>query len=188
MKRLSLALAATVFLALAAPAPAQTYIPVKWVTSPPGGTCSFSSTPQFNISDGSYWYCTGTSGASWNFGVWQKKTPPSGVVAGDGKGNFKAATVASFCGTTSTCAATAITSTLNIVAGAAPLVSGTPSTVTVSGFSPAFTSTTSYACTVTNQTTATNSALKVVNASASSITITGPNTLTDVIGFVCVGN
>lgn len=92
-----------------------------------------------------------------------------------------------FCGTTSTCAATNTTGTLKVVSGQAPLVSGTPSTVTITGI-PAFTSTTSFACTVTNMTTAANSALKVVNTSASSITITGPNTLSDVLAYVCVGS
>lgn len=91
------------------------------------------------------------------------------------------------CGTTSTCAATNISTTLKVVSGQATLVSGTPSTVTV-GSIPAFTSTTSYACTVTNMTNQANSALKVVNTSTTSITITGPNTLTDTIAYICVGN
>ena len=92
------------------------------------------------------------------------------------------------CGTTSTCAATNISATLKIVKGSAPLVSGTPSTVTISGISPAFTSSSSYVCTVTDATTATNNLLKVANVSGSSFTITGPNTLTDVINYVCAGN
>ena len=97
-------------------------------------------------------------------------------------------TVQQFCGTTSTCSATNISTAAKIVSGQAPLVSGTPSTVTITGFSPAFTSTTSYACSVTDMTTATNNLLKVANTSASSITITGPNTLTDTIAYLCVGN
>lgn len=91
------------------------------------------------------------------------------------------------CGTTSTCAAAATTGA-QIVIGSAPLVSGTPSTVTVTGISPAFTSTSTFRCTVTNATNAANNLLKVVNTSASSITITGPNTLTDTINYICVGN
>jgi hypothetical protein len=91
------------------------------------------------------------------------------------------------CGTTSTCSHTAFLGG-QIVIGSAPLVSGTPSTVTITGFSPAFTSTSSYVCAATNQTTATGDLLKVVNTSSSSITITGPSTSTDVIGYVCVGN
>lgn len=91
------------------------------------------------------------------------------------------------CGTTSTCAATVVSSSQKIVSGQVALVSGTPSTVTVASI-PAFTSTTSYACNVTNMTNQANSALKVVNTSTTSITITGPNTLTDTIAYICVGN
>jgi hypothetical protein len=91
------------------------------------------------------------------------------------------------CGTTSTCSHTALT-TAQIIVGSAPLVSGTPSTVTITGFSPAFTSTTSYDCNVTDETNAANNLLKVVNTSASSITITGPATNTDTISYVCIGN
>jgi len=91
------------------------------------------------------------------------------------------------CGTTSTCAATNISSTAKVVTGSAALVSGTPSTVTITAI-PAFTSTTSFNCAVTNQTNAANNLLKVVNTSTSSITITGPNTITDTVGFVCAGN
>lgn len=92
------------------------------------------------------------------------------------------------CATTSTCANTALGTTARIFFGSAPLVSGTPSTVTISGISPAFTSTSSYVCTVSEATTATNNLLKVVNVSSSSFTITGPNTLTDTINYQCTGN
>lgn len=92
-----------------------------------------------------------------------------------------------FCGTTSTCSATNVSTSAKIVSGSAALVSGTPSTVVIASI-PAFTSTTSFNCAVTNQTNAANSALKVVNTSTTSITVTGPNTITDVIGFVCIGN
>jgi hypothetical protein len=92
-----------------------------------------------------------------------------------------------FCGTTSTCSHTALTAS-QVVLGSAPLVSGTPSTVTVTGLSPAFTSTTSYDCNVTDETNAANNLLKVANVSGSSFTITGPATITDVISFVCAGN
>ena len=92
------------------------------------------------------------------------------------------------CGTAAACSATNISTTLKIVKGSAPLVSGTPSTVTISGISPAFTSSSSYVCTLTDATTATNNLLKVANVSGSSFTITGPNTLTDVINYICAGN
>jgi hypothetical protein len=91
-----------------------------------------------------------------------------------------------FCGTTSSCSHTAQTAA-QVVWGSAPLVSGTPSTVTITGISPAFTSASSYTCALTDDTTATNNLLKVANVSGSSFTVTGPATTTDVVGFVCVG-
>ncbi len=92
-----------------------------------------------------------------------------------------------FCGATSTCSATAEVSD-QIVYGSAPLVSGTPSTVTITGISPAFASTTSYRCTATDDTTAANNLIKFAAVSGSSFTITGPATTTDVVGYVCVGH
>lgn len=91
------------------------------------------------------------------------------------------------CGTTSTCSATAMTSG-QIVQGSAALVSGTPSAVTITAISPAFTSTATYNCTATEITNPANNLLSVTKVSGSSITITGPNTLTDVVAFICAGN
>jgi hypothetical protein len=92
------------------------------------------------------------------------------------------------CGTTSSCAGTFLSGPLKLkmIKGSAPLVSGTPSVVTVTAFNPAFTSSSSFVCTVSNATTAANS-LKVVNVSGTSITITGPNTVTDTVNYICVG-
>lgn len=91
------------------------------------------------------------------------------------------------CGTTSTCAHTAVTSP-KFAFGSAPLVSASPSAVTITGISPAFTSATSYKCTLTNETSAAHTALTIAYVDGTSFTITGPNTLTDTIGYVCVGN
>ena len=92
-----------------------------------------------------------------------------------------------FCGTTSSCSATAETSP-KIVFGSAPLVSGTPSTVTISGISPAFTATADYVCTVSAPgASAATALLGVTNVSASSFTITGPATVSTVISYICVG-
>ena len=92
-----------------------------------------------------------------------------------------------FCGTTSTCSATAETAP-KVVYGSAPLVSGTPSTVTISSISPAFTATADYVCTVSAPgANAANAVLGVTNVSASSFTITGPATVTTVISYICVG-
>lgn len=89
-----------------------------------------------------------------------------------------------FCGTTVACAGTAQTS-VKIAYGTAPLTSGTPSTATLTGLP--FTSSATYVCSGTDQTTATNNLIKFANASGSSTVITGPATITDSIGYVCVG-
>jgi hypothetical protein len=92
-----------------------------------------------------------------------------------------------FCGTTSACSATA-EANAKIVFGSAPLVSGTPSAVTISGISPAFTATADYSCTVSGPGASAGTALYGVDkVSSSSFTITGPNTVSTVIAYVCVG-
>lgn len=91
------------------------------------------------------------------------------------------------CGTTATCANTNSTG-VRILTGSVALSSGTPSTATVGSISPAFTSTASYRCTAVEGTTATNNLLKIVNTSTSSFTITGPDTISDVIHYLCVGS
>lgn len=90
------------------------------------------------------------------------------------------------CGTTSTCSATLLNGG-QIVKGSAPLVSGTPSTVTITGISPAFTSSASYVCALGSQSTLT-APPSVANVSGSSFTITGPASSTAVINYVCAGN
>jgi hypothetical protein len=85
------------------------------------------------------------------------------------------------CGTTTTCSHAGLTGT-QIVKGTAALTAGS---TTVTGISPAFTSSTSFVCTANDNTTATNLA-NAKPASASSITLTG--TGTDTIAFICVGS
>lgn len=92
--------------------------------------------------------------------------------------------VTQLCGTTVTCSQTVQVKPI-IVYGKAPLSSGTPSTATLTALP--FTSSTSYVCIGTDQTTATANLIKFANVSGSSTVITGPNTNTDVIGYVCVG-
>jgi trimeric autotransporter adhesin len=94
----------------------------------------------------------------------------------------------SACGTTSTCANTAISTNAKLIIGSAPLVSGTPSAVTISGISPAFTSSTSYKCTVSDQTAVATALFSVTYVSGSSFTITGGTALTDTVGYICAGN
>ena len=90
------------------------------------------------------------------------------------------------CGTTTTCA-NASNGADRMIFGSVALSSGTPSTATVSGISPAFSSTASFFCTATNATTQANP-VKVENASSSRFTITGPNMVTDTINYQCIGN
>lgn len=92
-----------------------------------------------------------------------------------------------FCGTAAACSATAEVSG-QVVYGSAPLASGAPSTVTITGISPAFTATADYVCTVSAPgSTAATALLGVTNVSASSFTITGPASVTTVVSYICVG-
>lgn len=93
------------------------------------------------------------------------------------------------CGTTASCAQTPLVGPLKfkMIKGSVALTSGTPSTATITNIFPAFASSTSYVCVVTNATTQANP-LKVSNVSASSFTITGPNTVTDTATYICGGN
>lgn len=88
------------------------------------------------------------------------------------------------CGTTVACAATAQTG-LKFVYGTAPLTSGVPSISTLTGLP--FASSSSYTCVAIENTLATGNLLKFANASGSSTVITGPASVTDVIGYICVG-
>lgn len=90
-----------------------------------------------------------------------------------------------FCGGVATCSSSLITGGL-VVYGHAALVSGSPSTVTITGFSPAFTSTSTYECTANDQTAP--NALQVSKVSGTSITITGPASVTDTVSYSCQGN
>ena len=87
--------------------------------------------------------------------------------------------LAQYCGTTTSCSNTAEPLARQIV-GKVALSGGT---ATVTGFSPAFTSSSSFICTATDSTSL--AAVKIVNASASSVTISG--TGTDTISYICIG-
>lgn len=94
------------------------------------------------------------------------------------------------CGTTSTCSATDKSAVAIIHQGTVALTSASPSTVTVTGFSPAYTSTSTFSCTATP--TGASAALAaagvaVTLTSASSVTFTSQNTTATVINYICVG-
>lgn len=77
---------------------------------------------------------------------------------------------------------------LHVVEDSGTLTSASPSTVTVTlTGSAAFTSSSSYNCSVTNKTTQANP-LKISYTDGSHFVVTGPNTVTDSFSFVCVGN
>lgn len=84
------------------------------------------------------------------------------------------------CGTTSTCSAT-LQASPHIAQGTVALSGGTATVTAI----PAFTSTATFHCTASDNTSITASA-NAIPASTTSITVTG--TGTDTISFVCVGN
>lgn len=86
------------------------------------------------------------------------------------------------------CSATTVSSTVKFVFGTATSTSASPSTVAITGM-PAFTSTATYKCNASNATTATNdfTVLTAGYVSTTAVTFTGPNTLTDVIRWYCIG-
>jgi hypothetical protein len=89
------------------------------------------------------------------------------------------------CGSSTTCSNTP-QPLPRIVLGTVTLSSGSPSTAVVTGMT-AWTATSSYVCTVSNMTTQADP-VKVSNTSTTSITISGPNTVTDTVSYICVGN
>lgn len=93
------------------------------------------------------------------------------------------------CGTSAgACSQTAVSTTLKMVFGTATSTSASPSTVAITGM-PAFTSSATYKCNASNATTATNdfTVLTAGYVSTTAVTFTGPNTLTDVIRWYCIG-
>lgn len=100
-------------------------------------------------------------------------------------------TVTQTCGTSSggspaACTPTNISASSKLVVGTVTMNGMAPSTAAITNM-PAFSSATSYACTVTSQTAATDT-FKVTNISATSLTITGPNSSHSVASYICVGN
>lgn len=88
------------------------------------------------------------------------------------------------CGTLVACAGTVPVAPITVY-GTAAYTSASPSTITLTALP--FTSTSSYVCTAAEVTDASKTAFKIVNASASSTVITGPNTITDTMNYICVG-
>lgn len=106
--------------------------------------------------------------------------------AGSSTGAGSSAAIAN-CGTLVACANTAVP-TAKIVYGTVPFTSASPSTATITGLP--FTSSSSYVCTASpvGATAAIAAAGAAFgNVSGASTVITGPNTVTTVIDFICIG-
>ena len=94
-------------------------------------------------------------------------------------------------GTTTTYTPVNITPTTIIHSGTVALASASPSVATITGFSPAFSNATSYVCTATpegNTAVIADKGIAVIRASGSSIVLTGPDTVTTVVHYICIGN
>jgi len=94
------------------------------------------------------------------------------------------------CGTAAACSTVNSSATVKIVYGSVALLTASPSAVTVTGLSPAFTGSTTYhrATTPVGNTAAIAAAgVAIAYVSGTSFTLTGPNTVTTVIDYVCVG-
>jgi len=92
------------------------------------------------------------------------------------------------CGTTTTCGKTTQLNPI-VVSGTVPLSSGTPSTATLTALP--FTSNTSYVCTASPEGgTAAIAAggVAITKSSGSQVVFTGPNTVTTVIDYICIGS
>jgi lysophospholipase L1-like esterase len=91
------------------------------------------------------------------------------------------------CGTSAACSSTTMANT-KIVIGDAQLNGASPSLVTITGMSPAFTSNTSYHCVQSDSTATSHYDNKITYVSGTSFTITsGQNGLTDLLHYICVG-
>lgn len=90
------------------------------------------------------------------------------------------------CGTLAACSPT-IRLNPQTVVGSAALNNASPSLVTITGISPAFTSSTTYSCTVSDQTSAAHPSTVTYVSGASFTITTGTNTITDTMSYVCAG-
>ena len=114
---------------------------------------------------------------------WQNGAAFSGAASTGGASTASVVT----CGTTSTCAVTPV-SGAKFAYGTVALSSASPSAVTITALP--FTTSSSYVCTATptgNTAAIAAAGVAITYVSASSITLTGPNTVTTVINYSCIG-
>lgn len=139
--------------------------------SPPNGTCvlaSMATRPWINVSTGVISDCVGSK--------WVQINNPQSIVAS-----------AQFCGVANACAATR--AGVRVVSGISAALDGaSPSVVAITGISPPFTSTTTFACTANAiGTGASTAAISVTNTSASAVTFYSVNGGTALLAYSCVG-
>lgn len=94
------------------------------------------------------------------------------------------------CGTSATCSPTTTTGAWEFY-GSVALSSASPSLATVTALLPAYTSTATYFCTATpvgNTAAIAAGGIAVTLISGSSFSLTGPNTVTTVVDYHCIGN
>ena len=141
----------------------------------PAGSCVVASMdvrPWINVLTGNVWDCVNSTWSPIN----------------DGPLVTSCGTAAA--GSAAVCAGSTIKAASKMVVGTSALLSASPSAVTITAM-PAFTSATSYTCTLTpTGATAAIAAggLAFTGVSATSFTVTGPNTVTTPFSYLCVGN
>lgn len=89
------------------------------------------------------------------------------------------------CGATTTCANTSLGNTAREIFGTCPFSAAT--TCTIAGIAPAYTSSSSYSCVVTDASN-TGVTFKAANVSSSSFTITASTSNSDAVNYQCTGN
>lgn len=148
-------------------APVRIGLPQYFGSTDKSGSCTATAeviNPYINVNNGAVFTCTNS--------VWVRGP------------YFNA------CGTVAACVPVNNTSTIKVVYGTVALGSASPSVATVTGISPAFASATSYVCTATPvgaDATIAGNGVAITNVDGTSFTVTGPNTVTTVIDYVCVG-
>ena len=140
---------------------------------PVGGACTATSeliSPYINISTGRQYQCVNS--------IWV-----------GGTGYYACGTVAA-CSPTFSGGIGATAGIVRTVYGTVALGSASPSVATVTGIVPNFTSSTSFVCAVAPvgaDATIAGAGVAVSNVDGTSITVTGQNTVTTVINYICVG-
>lgn len=161
------AISGTIISAHAALAPVKVGLPQWFGSADKAGACTATAEvalPYINVNNGKQFACTNST--------------------------WVVSPFFTTCGTVAACSPVNASGTVKIVSGSVALATGSPSAATVTAISPAFTSSTSYVCAVAPvgaDATIAGAGVAVSNVSGTSFTLTGQNTVTTVINYVCVG-